>query len=288
MEPPITPALRAAARRALDVVPTNVGFVRAVIDSPGLTGTPLGEPAELWADRADDPRAFHAVHPYGMSQVWGPAVDEAFDVVVERLRARAATGRHEWVQVEPRWHGLDWDGALGAVPIDAVPIEAAADPGATAVRHVRITFRFDEEAFRAGVAARPVPDDGWTVRDATEADFAIPGSVVPAGFWPDAATWLAHGGGAVVERDGQVGALALASYRWDGFVEIGIETSPAHRRQGLASRAAAALVERVLAAGLTPVWSCREDNTGSVRLAERLGFVPEGRWLYLHIVGAPA
>jgi RimJ/RimL family protein N-acetyltransferase len=112
--------------------------------------------------------------------------------------------------------------------------------------------------------------------------------VVPGGFWPDAASFLAHGGGAVVERDGEVGAIAFTSYRWDDRVEIGIETLPAHRRQGLASRAAAALIERVLAAGLTPVWSCREDNTGSVRLAERLGFVPDGRWLYLHVVGSPA
>jgi GNAT superfamily N-acetyltransferase len=283
MQPPIAPETRLAARRALDVVPTNVGFVRAVLDSPGVTDTPLGEPAELWCDRPQDPRAFHAVHPYGMSLVWGPAVDQAFDAVVAHLRERAATGRHEWLQVEPRWHALDWDGALGAVPL----AQADAHPTASAVRHVRVTFRFDEPTFRAGPAAGAA-DDGWRVRPATAAEHALTGSVVPGGFWPDAESFLAHGGGAVVERDGEVGAIAFTSYRWDDRVEIGIETMPAHRRQGLASRAAAALIESVLAAGLTPVWSCREDNTGSVRLAERLGFVPDGRWLYLHVVGAPA
>jgi hypothetical protein len=33
-----------------------------------------------------------------------------------------------------------------------------------------------------------------------------------------------------------------------------------------------------VAAGLTPVWSCREDNAGSMRLAQSLGFVAT-RWL---------
>ena len=124
---------------------------------------------------------------------------------------------------------------------------------------------------------------GWRVRPATAADFAWPGTVVPAGYWPDAGAFLAAGGGVVAERDGVVGAMAFTAFRDGVHQEIGIETDPAHRRQGLAGAAAAALVAQVVAAGRTPVWSCREGNAGSVALARALGFVPVSRTPYWHL-----
>ena len=266
---------RTTARRAvdaLDAVPINVGFVRAVLD-----GTAAGD---VWCDREDDPRAFHVVHPYGMSLVWGDDVPESVDTIVARIRARAASGRDEWLQVEPRWAGLGWDAALGAVPLDAV--DAADAPAA--VRHTRVNFAFD--AGSAGARRPPQPPAGWRARPADARDFGMPGAVVPGEFWPDAAAFLEHGGGVVLERDGSVGAIAFASYRWDDNLEIGIETLPAVRRQGLAAAAAAALITTVRAAGLVPVWSCREDNIGSYRLAVSVGFTPTARLPYHHVLAA--
>lgn len=260
---------------ALERVPVNTGFARAV-----LQGTGGGE---LWAADADPgdgtPRAWHAVHAYGMSFVWGGAVDEAFDDVAVHLRARAASGREEWLQVEPRWAGLPWDDVLGAVPLaDAVP-----DGPQRAVRHVRVNFAFDPVRFAAARAERPLPT-GVTTRPAVAADHAFPGAVVPAHFWPGAADFLAHGGGAVAEVDGTPAAIAFASFDTDGEIELGIETVPAFRRRGLAAHACAAMIDDLLAAGRTPVWSCREDNVGSFRLAEALGFVPTLRLPYWHVL----
>lgn len=268
---------RAAARRALDAVPLEAGFVRVVLDGV-VHAPPLGVPATAWCDRPSAPRAFHVVHPYGMSLVWGDGVDTAFEDVVAHLRHGAARRRTEWLQIEPRWWGLDWDGALGAVA--AADVDPADPPAVT--RHARLAFAHDPAAAPAPAAPRA---DGWCVRDATAADFAMRGSVVPGGFWDDAAAFLAYGGGVVVERDGEVGAIAFASYRWDDRVEIGIETVEAHRRQGLARVAAAAMVERVRAAGLVPVWSCREGNVGSERLALAVGFARSTRGPYLHLAG---
>lgn len=258
--------LRDVAVAELDAVPLNVGFARAAL---GVGG------ASVWADRAVRPRAFHAAHPHGMSLVWGPDVAGAFDDVVAHLR----TGRAgpEWLQVDPRWTGLDWDGALGAVDAGASEAEDAA-----AVRHGRVNFAFDPDAHRARWGDR-TPPDGWRARAATAADFGWSGSVVPSGFWPDAAAFLAHGGGAVVERDGVVGAMAFTSFRHGTDLELGIETDPAHRRRGLAGAAAAAMIARVTAAGLTPVWACRAGNLGSYRLACSLGFVPGAPTPYWHL-----
>lgn len=110
--------------------------------------------------------------------------------------------------------------------------------------------------------------------------------MVPAQYWPDAATYLAQGGGVVARRDGQVGAIAFTSFRWDDRREIGILTAPEHRRQGLARWCASAFIAQTIADGLVPVWSCRAGNIGSLRLAESLGFRIERTGPYLHLPGS--
>jgi RimJ/RimL family protein N-acetyltransferase len=74
-------------------------------------------------------------------------------------------------------------------------------------------------------------------------------------------------------RDGAIGALAFSATRFDDWLEIGIETRAAYRGQGLARAVAVAMIENCLAQGLTPVWACRKENTGSLHLAQSLGFV---------------
>jgi RimJ/RimL family protein N-acetyltransferase len=258
-------ALLAQARLALDAVPLNTGFARAALALPG---------ADLWVDRTREPRAFHVRHPYGMSLVWGPDVPAVIAEVLTHLRTRPTGTPEEWLQIDPRAGAVDWDAAL-----DAVPHDSPAAQGARAVRHTRVNFRYDPDARRSPLA----PPPGWRTRRATAADFDRPGEVVPQHFWPDAPTFLAHGGGTVVERDGRFGAMAFTSYRTGADVEIGIETAPDLRRRGLAAAAAAAMTDAVVADGLTPVWSCREDNVGSLRLAVALGFVPTVRAGYFRL-----
>ena len=108
----------------------------------------------------------------------------------------------------------------------------------------------------------------------TAADFDHDGiSVTPRAFWRDADQFLAHGGRLCAQREDTVGAIAFASFRFDRSLEIGIETRPEHRGQGLALAVAIALIRQILADGLEPVWSCRKENTASLVLAQRLGFV---------------
>lgn len=255
-------AVLAAARHELDASATNVGFARVVVD--GLVA------GSVWCDREHAPRAFHVVHPYGMSLVFGAHVDEVVDEVRARVRGRARPAA-EWLQVDSRWHHLDWEVALGAVsPAPGEPAQAGED---RVERYGRRSFSFVLEDF---LMSRPAaqPTDGVRCRLAEDADFGIAGTVVPRAFWRDAAGLREHGGAVVVEHAGEVAAVAFASYRWDDQVEIGIETLPGHRRQGHGRVAAAAMVDIVLDSGLTPVWSCREGNVGSERLARSVGFAP--------------
>jgi ribosomal-protein-alanine N-acetyltransferase len=64
----------------------------------------------------------------------------------------------------------------------------------------------------------------------------------------------------------------------EGTVEIGYAVVPGRRRRGYATEAAAALVEWALARSdvHAVVAGCAPDNSASVAILERLGFVPTG------------
>ncbi|SDL38157.1 GNAT acetyltransferase [Microbacterium azadirachtae] len=236
-------------------VEVNVGFARAVLE--GLVTGQL-HTSESHAG------AYHAVHPYGMSLIWGEGVGAAFDEIVAHLQAGRYRDRDEWLQIDPRWAGLPWERELTASPLRASV-------------HERINFGFDPAAFDSAHGQAP---EGWAIVPADSTDFAQPGAVVPREFWNDADQFLEHGGGWRAERAGQRGALAFTSFRFDDELEIGIETHPDARGKGLATAVAARMIDELLERGITPVWSCRASNHASVALAIKLGFTPARRLPY--------
>ena len=69
-------------------------------------------------------------------------------------------------------------------------------------------------------------------------------------------------------------STAFASFIHDRQLEIGIETRPEFRGQGLAQITCSALIDYCRENDFEPVWSCRLENTGSFSLAQKLGFEP--------------
>lgn len=96
-----------------------------------------------------------------------------------------------------------------------------------------------------------------------------------------AATWGGPGGlassghawGAFV--DGRLVAMASSFFVGERFEDIGVITEPEHRGRGLSVACAGALCEDILARGRRPTWGTSPDNTASLRVAEKLGFVLE-------------
>jgi RimJ/RimL family protein N-acetyltransferase len=239
-------------------VPLNYGHARAVVERAA--------PGRIWVDSRSYAKAAHALHSYGMSLVWGTDLSGAFEPLIEHLRSGTYRAKDEWLQIDPRWAHLDWNRRLGAEPGGLVP------GGPRAQRHTRANFRFDEAVFLDRHSHTSLRN-GWTARPMTEKEFDLPGvGVTPRAFWRDAVQFLANGGGLCAEKDGEVGAIAFSSFRFDNILEIGIETRSQFRGQGLALATAAALIHKCLADGLEPVWSCRKENTASYHLAQRLGF----------------
>ena len=94
---------------------------------------------------------------------------------------------------------------------------------------------------------------------------------------PDADEW----GGMIIERTtnlavGQMGTKGMPDA--NGAVEIGYGINPSHRRRGLATEAAQALVPWLLAqrSARRVTAECGVDNVGSMRVLEKAGFVRTG------------
>ena len=74
--------------------------------------------------------------------------------------------------------------------------------------------------------------------------------------------------------DGVPVSFACAPWRSARWFDISVDTLPGARQLGLATIVAAAMIRDERARGREPVWGADEGNLASLRLAERLGFVP--------------
>lgn len=103
----------------------------------------------------------------------------------------------------------------------------------------------------------------------------ISGRIVPAFSWTGPEQFLRGGLGYCVTQGETVCAWAFTAAVTAQFADIGVETAPEYRRRGLAAFAAAALRDRILQSGRTPVWAHHAANTGSAKTAAALGFIKQ-------------
>ena len=85
--------------------------------------------------------------------------------------------------------------------------------------------------------------------------------------------------GAIVE--GKLVAVAQNYALTEGYGDVGVHTLPNWRGHGFATTAAALVAHWLQQNGRVPVWSCGEHNQPSLRIAEKLGFVENGRRVYI-------
>lgn len=243
---------------SVDALEINALFARSV-----LTGDVDGE---VYANRAEQPDAWYIAHAYGMSLIMGNSGDMQFQS-----------------DLREHYRRIEKDAWLQASPAPWVPFLRSLVQARLAEEYARLNFAFDADAFRAknsdlekaGFDVRRTPTE-WIARQE--------GSVVAKAFWKrgryaDCVAYTAY-------ADGEPASTAFTAYRHGNLLELGIETSEAHRGKGYAKASCAALIRYCLERDLVPCWSCRLENTGSVRLAGRLGFQETKRIPYFRILRA--
>lgn len=240
--------------RAASIVkqaPFNVLMAEAVLD---------GEvPGRVFTDRLDRPRSCYIRHRYGMSFVVGSSPDASWRGELETLfTGSGEAGRStEMLQVFPP----AWSGELMS------PLVSAGEVWEWG----RVNFLFKGAGAGGG---RKEPEHPGIVRIDRGILDGFTGTVVPGRFWNSEEQFLRKGVGFCLldPESGAPASIAFSSCLRPPFLEIGVETAEAFRGKGYAFEVSRKMVRFCLENGFVPVWSCKKENTGSFRLALKLGF----------------
>jgi RimJ/RimL family protein N-acetyltransferase len=99
-------------------------------------------------------------------------------------------------------------------------------------------------------------------------------------MWPSEEHFYRHGFGTLALLHGQIVCWCTAEYVGPTRCGIGITTIQAYERRGVATATAAAFVHAAQQRGLTACWECNSANRGSIRVAEKVGFVCQAEESY--------
>ncbi len=219
-------------------------------------------------------------------------------ISVHRLRnglCRAYTAgdvaiiQDDFCPTEPTAFGLDpeviWD-LLGLVEgWDCVNVssECAMALGKIIEKEKGVQVRYYGDVYH--ILNTPVVNfRNEAVRQLTLADLELlesaPREVRGAGFGSPRGM-LSEGIAACAIVSDRIVAIAHTSARTDGYADIGAFTLEDWRGRGFATAAASIVARRVQESGQIPTWSAGEDNSASLRVAQKLGFIEVFRRTYL-------
>ncbi len=247
-------------------LPINTFFARSVTEQQ-LTGS-------VFADRADQPHTIFVVHPYGMALLSGKADNKEFNhALIDQLLKKSPTRLSWlWLQVWPEALSTTFE-ALVSEKLAGQNSSVKYNDGIRFEKFLRSNFDFNHENWLCFRSTFNLKHES-IVRTNQMLFETMPGAVIPKYFWNDARDFMEKGIGFTYLIDGKPASTAFAAYVHDNYLELGIETAPEFWGQGLALQVCTALIDYCLEKNLIPVWSCRDENTASVRLAQKLGFEP--------------
>lgn len=90
--------------------------------------------------------------------------------------------------------------------------------------------------------------------------------------WPSFEAFQNSAIGFFAKKNGEICAICYTCAMAGSIHEIDIFTKEKFRNQGIGLAVANSFISYILEKGLTPNWDCFTNNTGSIRLAEALGF----------------
>ena len=224
----------------------------------GYTIVERRQTGRIFVDHPDDPRAALFWHYSGCAILAGGSDNDRFAGGIQKL----LTGKFEDNQKrfalivdDEGWNGRILDFARGDGNI---------------IKDRRIRFRLDRSRF--SISNHPVPA-GFELKAIDETLLGmIRGGIVPSYIWDSPRAFLSEGKGFCMMEGGDIACTAFSSYIGNRQVDIGIETAESYRRRGLGAPTAAAMVAHCLERGLGPDWGCAATNTGSQKIAQKLGF----------------
>ena len=245
-------------------VQRNVLFARSVVEKH-LSGI-------IYVDNVNEPRTSLIAHPYGMLLLMGDSNNIEFN---DRFKSYAFNtakirAKHEWlITSSPEWDNVLTD--LFGGSLIKTPENSGKEASGTIELNGRQNFSFNVQKY-AQFEKRTIPEHDLIVKTDAVLFEQMTGSVIPQKFWDNAKDFETNGSGYTLLHNGEIAATAFSAFVHENRLEIGIETVEKYRGNGYAELICCKLIDKCLESGLVPVWSCRSENTASVRLAGKLGF----------------
>jgi len=236
----------------LNKVEFNNYFAKSVVQQR-VTG-------KIYVDNTENPTVFYIYHPYGMSLLLGDYTNADFieDFRSYCLNTNRTRDKADWLQVYP----FEWNTIIENIAGSITDIIE---------KYERINFKINVDkynVFRKTIDLRQLD----IIPTNAEIFESMPGSVVPRFFWDNANDFLQKSKGFTLIIDNQVVSTAFASFLIDDILEIGIQTVEGQFGKGYSALTCCKLIDYCVEHNLEPIWSCKSDNIGSVKLAQKLGF----------------
>jgi GNAT superfamily N-acetyltransferase len=228
----------------------------------------------IYVDRSNEPGTFYIVHPYGMSLLFGDTEQDDFNLQLldYLLNTSKVRGKADWLLAFPG----SWNRKL-MVLLGVNLISSKDNPGSSLnskiEQNTRVNFKFNSDKY-VKFKRDHITGAFKVFRTDVRMFENMQGSVVPMYFWDNAKAFLKNGVGFSIIREGKPVSTAYSAYMHDNQLELGIETLESYRGKGLALYTCSALIDYCLKNKYEPVWSCRLENIGSYKLAQKLGFEP--------------
>jgi GNAT superfamily N-acetyltransferase len=252
--------------KPLEKVTINNLFARAILE--------CRVKGQVFVDNVNNPETFYVVHPYGMSLLFGNHNNSDFNQSLRDycLNVNGIRVKTEWMQAFPD----SWDNVLKGLfkenMIKSSENTENRDKGIIEL-NTRVNFKFNQKKYFE-FRKLQLNADYLIVRSTKQIFNDMKGSVIPSLFWDSADDFVEKGVGFSLFFDNKLSCTVYSAFIHDNKLEFGIETIAEFRGKGFAQYTSSTLIDYCIENNYEPVWACRLENTGSYKLAQKLGFEP--------------
>jgi hypothetical protein len=267
----LDPSRYAEIRPLVERIPFNTLFAQAILDKV-VKGRVL-------VNSTVRPQTALIFHPYGMLLLCGQSDDAGFNQEIAEFMLKTCYPQAMWLQVYPP----QWSTRLKQLLPNRLQAYPAGLPFGEAesrfkalnrekvVECTRVNLSFNRAIYARSL--KPLPEAGIRICRMDQTLFEdISGVVIARRFWSSYSDFAAQGAGFCVLRGQVILSSCFTAFVQGNWFEIGIESNPQFRTRGYAALAARTFIDYCLQNQREPVWSCRQENVGSYKLALKLGF----------------
>jgi hypothetical protein len=230
----------------------NTLFARSVVEGK-VDG-------EIFTASVSNPKTFYIKHPYGMSLLCGVIIDNHFLQEFEEYICSEQRVGKDLMQVYPNLLNHKLKEFFSKPHIDIIIDKSQ-----------RINFKFSKQNYSKLRAELNL--DELDIRLVDDVIFnQMSGVVVPLKFWDNSETFIKNGIGFSLSEEGELACTAFSAFIFEHELELGMETIEKFRGEGMAVKTCAKLIDYCLDNNYEPIWACKFDNIGSLKLALKLGF----------------